>query len=107
MRKQHPERQFQNRILEIAAEHGWYRYCHPDSRKSAAISTPGYPDIILLKPRNHVVVMECKMPGRTPTIRQIIWLTLFHMLLADNPHATVGLFYPDQMDEIKQLLTRR
>ena len=99
------ERTFQNSIMRLAIESGWLGYCHPDSRKSASISTPGFPDIFLLKP-GRVVIMETKMPKNKAHDDQLIWLTILYSLLSilSSIRLTIGVFYPDDWPEIERII---
>lgn len=99
------ERHFQNAIMRLAIRFGWWGYCHPDSRKSAAISTPGFPDIFLFKP-GRVVIIESKMPKNKAHDDQLIWLSILYSILSQIPNLrlTIGVFYPNDWPEIKRII---
>ena len=70
------ELDFQRAICLKAMENDWLVYCHPDSRKSAGYSTPGFPDIVLAK-SGRLAFWECKLndPPK-PSEAQRSWLSI-------------------------------
>jgi hypothetical protein len=100
------EREFQRAVMRLAGQYGWNGYCHPDSRKSAGLSAPGFPDIILTN-QHSILVLELKMPKNKPTDDQVIWLSLFWSFLEFakfNRLVIVGVFYPHQWSYLEAVI---
>lgn len=66
------EAAFQVRVLELAERLGYeLRYHTHDSRRSE----PGFPDLTLVRPRDHrLVFLELKAGRKQPTVRQRWWI---------------------------------
>lgn len=62
------ERQWQELIVEAAAVHGWWVHHHYDSRRSS----PGWPDLVLLRPPELVVVELKTDRGRIRPEQQVV-----------------------------------
>lgn len=90
------EKAFQQKVSDYAREHGWRVY---HTFKSAS-SEPGFPDLVMLR-RGVERVAELKVQDNKPTKAQREWL---------NDYAEVGgqtyvhLWYPDDWDEIQEVL---
>jgi hypothetical protein len=67
-----PEAAFQVRVLELAERLGYeLRYHTHDSRRSEA----GFPDLVLVRPRDHrLVFLELKAGKKQATEAQLRWL---------------------------------
>lgn len=93
------EREFQTAVCDLATRNGWLVYCHPDSRKANVNSIPGFPDLVLAKPRR-LILAETKMPKRPVSDDQLIWLTILSSLVLTE----VFLWYPEDWPEIERVL---
>lgn len=73
MARRSEEGDFQGAVLDLAAAHGWtYRYHTFDSRRSTA----GFPDLVLMRPPELLVVELKAEKGRTSR-EQEAWLEAF------------------------------
>lgn len=63
------EKQWQQRVLDYAALRGWMSYHTFDSRRS----TPGFPDLVLLRDRR-LVFAELKTDTGRLSVAQAEWL---------------------------------
>lgn len=89
------ERNFQNSVVSIAKMYGWLVFHDYDSRRS----TPGFPDLVMVRPPR-VVVVEIKV-GAQVTSQQHEWLEL---LAACGVEAYV--WYPSDAQMIADTLKR-
>lgn len=83
------ELQFQRTISILFRNHGWLVYCHPDARKSAPFSSPGFFDLVMVK-EGHLLFVECKLPGQNLRKTQCDW----HEAVSYNPNVEVYIWYP-------------
>lgn len=72
------EVQYQAWIVERALEHGWAHQFHVRRAQVKGVwltntSTPGVPDLWLLRPP-HLVVLEVKKWGGRPSPEQLAWI---------------------------------
>lgn len=91
------EKDWQARILDIARMYGWATY-HPfDSRRS----TPGWPDLTLVKPPR-LIFAELKTERGRLTPQQRDWLTWL-----DACGQTVTVWRPSHMAQVVAVLGPR
>ena len=89
------EKQFMETVIEYAMYKKWLPYHVFDSRRS----TPGFPDLIMLR-AGRLVVAELKVKKRKPTKAQEVWLAEFALCHG----AEVFVWYPSDWDEIERVL---
>lgn len=89
------EAQFLRQVRELAKMLGWAFY-HPFLSKW---SERGWPDVTLVKPPR-MILAELKGEGRKPTESQRHWLDL----LKQVPGIEVYLWYPEDLEEIAEIL---
>lgn len=92
------ERDFQQQVLDLARIYRWLVYHTWDSRNSAA----GFPDLVLVRaPR--IIFAELKVKGLLPSSAQQQWIDQLDRCNG----AEVYVFYPEHLEQIAQLLSRR
>lgn len=104
------EREFQDRIIELARTLGWLVFHAHDSRRQVRPGVfvgdkdaAGYPDLTLVHPRRHRVVWaELKVGGNKPTRKQQEWLDA----LAEAGQEA-HLWRPADMADIETILGAR
>lgn len=89
------ERDFQQLVVEAAGYLGWRVFHDFDSRRS----TPGFPDLILVKPPR-LLALELKTQRGKVRPGQIEWLTDLDQV----PGVTALLVRPADWDQIEALL---
>jgi hypothetical protein len=103
--RQLTEKQFQTWIERRARERGWVRQFHvlraqvKDGRWLTSTSTPGVPDLWLLRPPR-LVVFECKRWGGKPTDDQKAWIAGLQKV----PGIDAYVVDPSHADEVLDLL---
>ena len=91
------ERDFQERVLHYARLNGWLCYHTFDSRKS----TPGYPDLTLVRP-GELVFAELKTEKGRVSQAQQGWIDLL-----DTTEAQAYIWKPSDWPVIEEVLRRR
>lgn len=89
------EKDWQQTILDAARYLGWTVIHHYDSRRS----TPGFPDIIAIKPPR-MLAIECKTERGKVTPAQQQWLDV----LAGVPGVTAMVARPSDWDRVEAAL---
>jgi hypothetical protein len=89
------EREFSQQVTDLADTFGWATY-HP---YLSIRSTPGWPDLTLVRPPRFVVA-ELKTEKGKLSIDQDYWIGL----LRDCPGIEVFIWRPSDWDEIVRLL---
>ena len=64
------EASFMRAVCQLAALGGW-RIFHP---YLSIRSAPGFPDLLLTRPGQPIIYVECKLDGKRPTPAQQAWL---------------------------------
>lgn len=93
-----PESDWQWTVVDYARLMGWIDYHTFDSRKSAA----GFPDLLLIRPPE-LVVVELKAERGRVTTAQECWLDLFRLV----PGVDVYVWRPSDWSEVQRRLSRR
>lgn len=89
------EKEFERRVVECAAKHGWIGYHTPDSR---ACSCPGFPDWVFAHfERRKIIVAELKRERGQPSLEQYLWLKTMQFAGID-----ARLWRPSDWDEIEK-----
>lgn len=91
------EADLQRKVTDLAQTYGWLFYHTFDSRRSHK----GFPDLTLVR-GDRLVFMELKSDTGKTTPEQLVWLTR----LSETP-AEVYLVYPDHMQEVADILSKR
>lgn len=91
------EKEFQAQVVELARWCGWWVFHPYDSRRS----TPGWPDLTLMRPPRCLFV-ECKTDRGRVTVEQTA--VMAHMAACG---LDARLWRPADWDEIEQTLRRR
>jgi hypothetical protein len=89
------EKEFLQIVRDLARQTGWLEYHPYDSRRS----TPGYPDLTLVRPPR-IIFAELKTERGKTTQAQREWLTE----LARCPQCEVYLWRPSDWDTIGKVL---
>lgn len=90
------EAQFQRHVVAWAERAGWRCYHTADSRRSAG----GFPDLVLIKPRERVIYAELKTIKGRISPQQKIWIDELNQCFG----VVVCVWRPDMEDEIKRIL---
>lgn len=98
------EAQFQAVIASYAELQGWKVFHQGDSR--SCTHGHGYPDLTLISQReNRIVFAEIKRNDGQPTIEQVQYAAL--ILSLDMPGVEYYLWYPKDIDEVREVLKAR
>jgi len=89
------EKDWQQTIIDAARLLGWLVFHPYDSRRS----TPGFPDLILLR-GNRMLAIECKTERGKTTMTQELWLEA----LGDVPGVVALVARPSDWPMIEALL---
>lgn len=92
------ERQWQDRVVDLARWHGWRTYHTHDSRRSAA----GFPDLVLVR-GGRLLFVELKSSSGRVTPAQRVWLAD----LSACPGVEVHLWRPADWVEVQTTLGGR
>lgn len=90
------EMDFMRAVTDLAEANGWKWHHQTISKRSKE----GWPDLVLL--RHRCVVAELKVGSNTADAAQLSWLEAFQAAGID-----AHLWYPNDMDEIRRILTTR
>ena len=90
------EKHFMQAVRKAARQLGWHEYHTYSSLKS----TPGFPDLVLVKPGSRVIFAELKMPNGKLTSHQHIWKNV----IKGAPGVHYYLWRPDDWDRILEIL---
>lgn len=99
------EAAFQDKVVQFAKDAGWlvnhtYRSRVGGGAWRTTTSSPGFPDLVLLRPGRQVV-LELKMPGNHASDDQNRWVAMFQSV----PGVEAFVVYPADWPEIVALLT--
>lgn len=99
------EAAFTRWTLKIARERDWlaahletHRIVRRPGGETRAIpdaDATGFPDVVAIHGDHGLLVAELKMPGRKPTIEQLVWLRLLRAV-----GIATWVWYPKDVDEI-------
>jgi len=93
------EKGFQQAVMKTARLYRWLAY-HPfDSRRSE----PGFPDLVMARPRSPVLFIELKREGEELSDEQWAWL---NALWASSGRIEAGVWRPSNWDHLVQTLQR-
>jgi len=92
------ERTFQNRVVRYAEQHEWLAYHAPDNVARQRV-TPGFPDLVLIRPPR-VVFAELKDDDGRVSAAQRMWARL----LLDCPGVEYYLWYAHDWESAKLVL---
>lgn len=91
-----PESRFMARVLTLARAQGWLAF-HPYRSDK---STPGWPDLVLAKPGQPLLLIETKTNTGKLTIEQVRWLGILQQ--TEKPLAAV--WRPRDWQQIADIL---
>jgi hypothetical protein len=114
------EADFQRQVLDLLAVFGWQRWVHfrpaQTSRgwRTPFTGHPGFPDIVAVRPVSRqagafpdgaggawrMVALELKAGRNKPTIDQVDWIASLDAV----PGVEARIMYPEQLDELVELL---
>ena len=95
------EKQFMDNIMDLAHKTGWVIH-HDYHSKIQGKNDKGFPDLIMGK-GSVIIAAELKRDRREiVTSEQLFWLSIFR-----NCGTIARVWYPDDIEEIENLLTRR
>ena len=90
-------------VIDVAIAYGWYHY-HVYHSKYLGLSTPGFPDLILLRDRLIIAEFKKKKTIKNkrylPTEAQMRWINRLRKISGIE----VYIWTPEDMDEIKNIL---
>lgn len=89
------EKVFQEQVVQLARHCGWLVYHTYDARRS----TPGFPDLVMLR-NNRCLVVELKSVKGRVADEQRKWLAAFGRI----PHIEVFVWRPGDWDAIEAVL---
>lgn len=89
------EKEFRKWVCQLATRHGWRYHFVIDSRWGPK----GFPDLVLCKAPNKLLIAELKMPGKVATDLQLLWLGVFEAV-----GVPAYLWYPEDQRFIRRLL---
>tara|TARA_Y100000310_G_scaffold300590_1_gene336393 strand:+ start:1038 stop:1337 length:300 start_codon:yes stop_codon:yes gene_type:complete len=88
---------FQKRVLDIAREAGW-RIQHTRDAKRFP-DGKGFPDLVLGKIPDGLIVMELKGTGGRLSPEQVLWLSIF-----EKAGVVAECFWPTDLENVRRLL---
>lgn len=99
------EAAFQDKVVRFAIDAGWlvnhtYRSRVGSGAWRTTTTSPGFPDLLLLK-AGRMVVLELKMPGNHASDDQNRWVATFQTIAGVEAYVV----YPADWGEIVALLT--
>lgn len=95
------EREFQQRVTDLATLHGWRWYHTHDSRRSPS----GFPDLVLVRP-NRLIFAELKSNTGRTTPQQEAWLAALRQV-SHSTNVAAYLWRPADWPTIIDELTSR
>ena len=95
------EKEFQDRVIELAKWERWLAYHVPDSRR---VTSPGFPDLVLLKESgSDLVFAELKSEKGRVTPNQKKWLEGLGKVQRIHTH----IWRPSDWDEVVEKIGSR
>lgn len=77
-----PEHDFLGRVMALAHNRGWLMYHTHDSRRSQ----PGFPDLVLARPRQPLLLVELKTDQGKLTHDQEVWQSVTQRVTGVQAH---------------------
>ena len=94
------EQYVRKEILKALHDAEWKLFILPQQKGHTAQTVKGWPDIVGVK-NGHMLAMELKGPGKTPTLAQQEWLDV----LGEIEGCTSLAVNPDNMDTVIALIS--